>query len=141
LDVRRGDIPQEGGPGAHQADATDDQAAATDTQPLTTTQPLPAIQPLAGSSLPLAFPGLPQVGSPQNAESALSGAGESLRRPLERRDLGGWLGDVAEAVAARSRATGTRFVRTAHDRAVSPNSVIGIGLLLYWRGARNKAKV
>lgn len=110
-----------------------------DRQPAAT-QPLAPRLSLAGPSaqptIPLAYPATPEASAGQPAE-VVAGEADRTATALQRvvgqpgapDQVGQRLGDIA-ALARRVRAGADWTIRRAADRAISPNSVTGISLLL-----------
>lgn len=114
-------------------DPADRQSAAT--------QPLAPRLSLAGPSaqptIPLAYPATPETSAGQPAE-VVAGEAERTATVLQRvvgqpggpDQVGQQLGDIAADLVRRARAGADWTIRRAADRAISPNSVTGISLLL-----------
>jgi len=119
-------------------DQADRQPAAT--QPLTSRLSLasPSARPVAEPTLPLTYPAKPEASAGQAAD-ALSGEAAEQRLSAYQQaagqtavpdQVGQRLGDIASGLARQSRAGADWTIRLAANRAVAPNSVTGISLLL-----------
>jgi hypothetical protein len=97
----------------------------------------PSARPLAEPTLPLAYPAKPEARAGQPADAL---AGEAEQSPSAYQQVAGQpgvpdqvgqrLGDMAADLLRRGRAGADWTVRLAANRALSPNSVTGISLLL-----------
>ena len=110
------------------------------TQPLTSRLSLasPTARPLAEPPLPLAYPGQPDANAGQPADAAGGDATEPrpsayqqvAGQPPAPEQVGQRLGDIAVGLARQSRAGADWTIRVAANRAIAPNSVTGVSLLL-----------
>jgi hypothetical protein len=124
------------GAGRAGVDQADRQPAAT--QPLTRRLSLasPSARPLAEPTLPLTYPAKPEAGQAADAsageaaEQRLSGYQQVAGQTAAPDQAGQRLGDIASGVARQSRAGADWTIRLAASRAVAPNSVTGLSLLL-----------